>query len=160
MNEQFEQLEQVEKKELTELMERDRAAEQLYDEYNFSRITAEVGKHEDMRAYYQGKCEMLVKEKASQLEQLDLTKEQRDALIERYDEMAKECLREGKAGLCQYYRDCVDTFRQEQGQERKEQSQEWYRQFSAKVAKSQAELNATLQEQREWKAVHFAPLYR
>lgn len=159
MNEQFEQLEQVEKKELTELMERDPAAERLYSEYDFERIKAEVGKHEDMQQYYRGKCEALVKDKAEQLEQLDLTKAQRDALIERYDEMAKECLMEGKAGLYEYYRDSVEALRGEKTQEVKERSQQWYKEFSAKAAKSQAELNASIQKQREWKAVHFAPSY-
>ena len=159
MHEIMEQVEQVEKKELTELMERDPAAEQLYDAYNLERIKAEVGKHEDMQEYYRSKCEGLVKDKAEQLEQLDLTKEQRDALIERYDEMAKECLREGKGGLCTYYRESVEALRGEKAQEVKERSQQWYKEFSAKVAKSQAELNASIQEQREWKAVHFAPSY-
>lgn len=159
MNEKIEQVEQVEKKEISELMERDSAAEQLYHEYNFSRIGAEVGKHQDMQEYYKGKCEELVKNKAEQLEQLDLTEAQRNALIERYDAMAKECLMSGKPELYTYYRDSVETFRQEQKQEIKERSQEWYKEFSAKVAKSQAELNASIQEQREWKAVHFAPSY-
>lgn len=162
MNEKFEQAEQaeqVEKKELSELMERDAVAEELYEEYNTGRIKAEVRKHEDMREYYQGKCEALVKEKAAALEQLELTKEERDALIERYHEICGECLREGKGGLSEYYREAIEGLKEEQSQERLERSQEWYKNFMADNARGQAELNASIQRQQEWKAVHFAPTY-
>ena len=151
-----EQAELVEKKELSELMERDCAAENLYDEYNTQKIKADVARHEDMKAYYEGKCEELINAKVSQLEQLDLTKIQRTALVERYNEYSKEWLRKGNGALSRYYRESAQRFNEPFV---KQESQEWYEQFSARVAKSQAELNASIQEQREWKAVHFAPSY-
>lgn len=150
--EMVEQPELVEKKELSELMERDTAAETLYDEYNIQRIKADVGRHEDMAAYYEGQCQALINEKIAQLEQLDLTKAQRDALVARYDEYSDQWLLKGNGALSRYYRECVQQFKQEQ-------SQEWFENLRAKVDKSQAELEATLQEHKEWKAVHFAPSY-
>lgn len=154
-----EQAELVEKKELSELMKRDYAAENLYDEYNTQKIKADVARHEDMKAYYEGKCEELVKEKAAELEQLELTQEERDALIERYHEICGECLKEGKGGLYNYYHDSIEGLREEKRQEGLERSQKWYKEFIADNARGQAELNASIQRQREWKAVHFAPTY-
>ena len=151
-----EQPELVEKKELSELMERDYAAESLYDEYNTQRIKADVAHHKDMTAYYEGQCEALINEKVAQLEQLELTKVQRTALVERYQEYADECLKKGNGALCKYYRESASRFNEPYA---KEASQEWYEQFSARTEKSLAELNDSIQEHQEWKAVHFAPSY-
>lgn len=152
MNERYEQQEQPEQKELSELMERDTAAEQLYTEYNWNKIEADVGNHKDMQEYYQSKCSELVQEKAAALEQLELTQAQRDDLVEQYDTYAQECLKSGHPELYTYYHEASKALRQEG-------NQEWNEQFQEKVKKDLADCQETMDELKEWKSVHFAPKY-
>lgn len=140
MNERFEQAEQFEKRELSELMERDTAQETRYNEYVRAGIEAGIGKNRDMQQYYEHKCEEMIGQKAAQLERLDLTDAERDALIARYNEYSGEWLSKGNGALSKYYTEAARPLKEAQNRERKESWENKGKEYAREAAERQKQM--------------------
>lgn len=87
------------------------------------------------------------------------SKAELDKVIDYYRESSLDAIADGNRDMCEYYKSKVSELYEVRKEFVKEESKEWYNDFSKRMEKSIAETEELRNEIRTDKAIHGAPRY-